>query len=60
MPLTISNSRFLILPWVQVTHLASRVLCMAHRELSNLCETFVDPTQFAGVCDKAANGQRIG
>ena len=71
LPLTLSNSRFLILPWVQVTHLASKVLCMAHRDLPDLweerhgtrpilCETFVDPTQCDGACDKAANGQHIG
>ena len=54
--LAVSNSRFLILPWVRVDNLASRALSMAARHLSGewqerhgcrpvLCETFVDPRE---------------
>ena len=55
------NLRFLILPWVQVPHLASHILgrmgdivpedwegLYGHRVV--FLETFVDPTRFAGTC----------
>ena len=69
--LAVSNSRFLILPWVRVDNLASRALSMAARHLSGewqerhgcrpvLCETFVDPTRFDGTCYRAANWTVIG
>ena len=69
--LAVSNSRFLILPWVRVDNLASRALFMAARHLSGewqerhgcrpvLCETFVDPTRFDGTCYRAANWTVIG
>ena len=58
--LAVSNSRFLILPWVRVDNLASRALAMAVRQLADawkqrhgcrpvLCETFVDPTRHDGI-----------
>jgi len=61
-----NNTRFLILPWVQVAHLASHVLSIVSRRLSAdwtgkyghpiyLLETFVDRTRFRGVCYRAAN-----
>ena len=61
-----NNTRFLILPWVQVPHLASHVLSIVSRRLSAdwtgkyghpiyLLETFVDRTRFRGVCYRAAN-----
>ena len=69
--LALSNSRFLILPWVRVDNLASRALSIAARQLPGewqqrhgcrpvLCETFVDPTRFDGACYRAANWTVIG
>ncbi len=69
--LAVSNSRFLVMPWVRVDNLASKALSMALRQLSGrweerhacrpvLCETFVDPTRFDGACCRAAGWQRIG
>jgi hypothetical protein len=65
------NQRFLILPWVQVPHLASHVLGHMARTLSSdwqsiyghpLCylETFVDPERFRGTCYRAANWIVVG
>jgi len=65
------NSRYLILPWVQVPHLASHVLGWVARELSRewervyghpiyFIETFVDPARFKGTCYRAANWVRLG
>jgi hypothetical protein len=65
------NLRFLILPWVQVPHLASHLLGrMAHlvpQDWERLyghpvvfLETFVDPTRFAGTCYRAANWVLLG
>jgi len=75
LPLVVNNVRFLMLPWVRVAHLASRVLganlrrlqqdwqqCFGHRVW--LAETFVDAQRFAGTCYRAANwlylGQTLG
>jgi len=66
-----NNSRFLILPWVQVPHLASHLLSRVARRLSRdwqhkyghpiyLLETFVQRDRFAGACYRAANWQRVG
>lgn len=65
------NSRFLILPWVRVPHLASHLLGRMTRELSgqwqklydhpiHYVETFVDPERFAGTCYRAANWLSLG
>jgi hypothetical protein len=65
------NSRFLILPWVQVPHLASHLLGRMARILSDgwqklyghpiyLLETFVDPERFRGTCYRAANWVALG
>jgi hypothetical protein len=65
------NSRFLILPWVAVPHLASHLLGRIARELSGdwqrlyghpiyYLETFVDPQRFRGTCYRAANWIRLG
>lgn len=65
------NTRFLILPWVEVPHLASHVLGACARRLSadwermyghpiHLLETYVDPTRFRGTCYRAANWQFLG
>lgn len=65
------NTRFLILPWVEVPHLASHLLGTMMRRLSAdwqriyghpiyLAETFVDPERFAGTCYRAANWICLG
>jgi len=66
-----NNTRFLILPFVRVPHLASWILGQALRRLSQdwqrkyghpilLVETFVERDRFAGTSYKAANWIRIG
>lgn len=65
------NTRFLILPWIRVPHLASHVLGRAARVLPldwqrlyshpvYYLETFVDPARFRGTCYLAANWIRLG
>jgi hypothetical protein len=65
------NTRFLILPWVRVEHLASHILGqMAQRvprDWQRLyahpiywLETFIDPARFHGTCYRAANWQVLG
>jgi len=65
------NTRFLILPWVQVGCLASHILArMAkivcqdwqaiYRHPIYYLETFVDKQRFAGTCYKAANWVYLG
>jgi hypothetical protein len=65
------QSRFLILPWVRVPHLASHLLGRMSRQLSAdwqqvyshpiyFTETFVDPTRYAGTCYRAANWIYLG
>ena len=65
------NSRFLILPWVVVPHLASHILSRIGRQLSQdweglyqhpiyFLETFVDPERFRGTCYRAANWVVLG
>ncbi len=65
------NTRFLILPWVRVPHLASHLLGRIVRRLSSdwqgvyahpiyFVETFVDPQRFLGTCYRAANWLHLG
>jgi len=65
------NTRFLILPWVRVKHLASHILGRMARTVSTdwqsvynhpiyYLETFVDKERFAGTCYKAANWIYLG
>jgi hypothetical protein len=65
------NTRFLILPWVRVEHLASHILGrMAARIPADwqamyghpiyFLETFVDPERFRGTCYRAANWVLLG
>ena len=65
------NTRFLILPWVKVEHLASHILGrMAWRISADwqrvyghpiyFLETFVDPERFRGTCYRAANWVVLG
>lgn len=69
--LVANNIRFLVLPWVRVRHLASKVLAANLRRLSGdwhkawghpllLAETFVDTSRFRGTCYRAANWQCLG
>ena len=65
------NTRFLILPWVRVEHLASHIL---GRMAARIChdwqqayghpiyflETFIDPERFGGTCYRAANWVLLG
>lgn len=65
------QSRFLILPWVHVPHLASHLLGSLSRRLSSdwekvyahpiyFTETFVDPALYRGTCYRAANWTYLG
>jgi hypothetical protein len=65
------NTRFLILPWVRVPHLASHILGRMTSVLSEdwqrmyhhpvyFAETFIDPGRFRGTCYRAANWQLLG
>jgi len=69
--LVANNTRFLILPWVQVPHLASHALSPASRRLSAdweakygspivLLETFVERERFRATCYRAANWRLVG
>jgi len=66
-----NNTRFLILPWVKVPHLASHLLGLIGRRIKKdwflkygeeicLLETFVDTEKFKGTCYKAANWIHVG
>lgn len=66
-----NNTRFLILPWVRVPHLASHVLGRIIRRIRadwntkyghpvHLLETFVERDRFLGTCYKAANWKHVG
>jgi hypothetical protein len=65
------NSRYLILPWVKVPHLASHLLGRIARRISadwralyhhpiHLLESFVDTERFRGTCYRAANWTSLG
>lgn len=65
------QSRFLILPWVHVPHLASHLLGRMSRQLSadwqrvyahpiHYVTTFVDPSRYRGTCYRAANWTYLG
>jgi len=66
-----NNTRFLVLPWVTVPHLASHVLATLARRIRadwqakyghpiHALETFVDRSRFRGTCYQAANWLRLG
>jgi hypothetical protein len=67
----VNNSRFLILPWVHVKGLASKILALNARQLPQdwekhyghrplLLETLVDGKRFRGTCYRAANWIYVG
>jgi hypothetical protein len=67
----VSNSRFLIVPWVRVRNLASSIQSLATRRIRSdwrdryavdpvLAETLVERERFAGTCYRAANWIALG
>ncbi len=69
--LVVNNARFLLLPWIRVRCLASKLLARVCRELPAaweerygyrpvLLETFVEAERFAGTCYRAANWRCVG
>ncbi len=67
----VNQQRFLIVPWVRVPHLASHLLALATRRLSQdwqdryghrvwLVESFVEKARFAGTAYKAAGWICLG
>ncbi len=66
-----NNTRFLILPWVTVKCLASKVLSLNIKRISAdwlkiyhyplyMLETFVEQSRFKGICYQASNWIRVG
>jgi len=71
LPYIVNNSRFLILPWVRIKGLASKILGHCARQLPEdwqrrygyrplLLETLVDGQRLAGTCYRAANWILLG
>jgi hypothetical protein len=71
LPRIVNNSRFLILPWVRVSCLASHILSQIARRINadwqaryrhpiDLLETFVQQDRFRGTCYQAANWIHVG
>jgi hypothetical protein len=69
--LIVNNTRFLILPWVQIPYLASHLLSQNIKVLASdwygwyhyrpvLLETFVDTERFSGTSYRAANWLWVG
>jgi len=71
LPLLANNTRFLVLPWVHVPHLASHILACITRRIDadwrqkyghgiELLETFVERDRFRGTCYRAAGWVHVG
>src|SRR5438093_12166681 len=67
----VKNGRFLVLPWVRVQGLASKILALSARQMPRdweirygwrplLLETLVDAARFRGTCYRAANWIHVG
>ena len=67
----VNNGRFLILPWVHVKGLASKILALSARQMPHdwetrygcrplLLETLVDGARYRGTCYRAANWIFVG
>jgi hypothetical protein len=67
----VNHGRFLILPWVHVKGLASKILALSAKQMPRdweihygcrplLLETLVDAARFRGTCYRAANWIHIG
>jgi len=66
-----NNTRYLVLPWVTVKCLASKVMALNIKRISSdwvniyqyplyMLETFVEQDRFKGTCYKASNWVRVG
>ena len=66
-----NNARFLILPWIKLKNLASKILSLISKQLPDdweekyhvrpvLMESFVEQKRFVGTCYKAANWINVG
>jgi Domain of unknown function (DUF4338) len=71
LPRIVNHSRFLILPWARIPHLASHILSRIAQQLPGdwnkhyavepvLLETLVDVSRYRGVCYRAANWIEVG
>ena len=71
LPHLLNNNRFLILPWISILNLASRILSMSLQQVREdwekqynaapyMVETFVDREQYLGTCYKASNWTYLG
>jgi hypothetical protein len=71
LPRVLNNARFLLLPWLEVRNLASKVLALASRRIAVdfearygirpvLLESFVEVPRFRGICYRAANWACLG
>jgi hypothetical protein len=69
--LIVNNSRYLILPWIRIRHLASKILSLCARRIRIdwlkryayepvVLETFVEKDRFKGTCYKASNWKKVG
>ena len=67
----VTNTRFMIFPWVRVRNLASKALSLAASRIREdwqrrygygpvLLETFVEAERYRGTCYQAANWIRVG
>lgn len=67
----LNNARFLIVPWVRIPNLATKVLSLASRRVGDdvqarygirpvLLETFVETGRYRGTCYQAANWRYLG
>ena len=67
----VNNGRFLVLPWVRVKGLASKILALSARQMPRdwenhyghrplLLETLVDASRYRGTCYRAANWIHVG
>jgi hypothetical protein len=71
LPRIVNHSRFLMLPWARIQHLASHILSRVAQQLPRdwqarygvepvLMETLVDASRYRGICYRAANWIEVG
>jgi len=71
LPWVVNNTRFVIMPWVKISCLASHILGQIGRRIAKdwktqwgyaplLIETFIDPVKYTGTCYQASNWQLCG
>lgn len=67
----VNNCRFLLLPWIHIKHLASKVLALNLKRVNAdwqkryghpvyLAESFIDTSRFPGTCYRASNWHYVG